>query len=137
MIPKKTVTISVHDGVIFYETAHGENQVAAPEADRIAQANGERYAEPFVEKYDDATMLLDADTLKRIRRYFILPESQDDCAFPTTPEPIAPWELGEHFHTQLEGWQQQGYFSNCRQERIPIAELSFRIVPENDLGGCF
>lgn len=63
-------------------------------------------------------------------KYYVLIESRDDCDLPTTPEPMHLSQIGEHLARTVGMYERQGYFSNCRQERIPIAALTFRIVPE-------
>lgn len=63
-------------------------------------------------------------------KYYVIPESRDGCALPTTPDPMPLCDVGTHLDLWLHRFDLQGYFSNCRQERIPLHELSFRVVPE-------
>jgi hypothetical protein len=63
-------------------------------------------------------------------KYYVIPESLDGCTQPTTPEPIPLEVVSSHITVWLDRFHLQGYFSNCRQERIPLNELSFRVVPE-------
>lgn len=63
-------------------------------------------------------------------KYYIIPQSLDGCDLPTQPEALPIEEIGTHLAQWLEPRQRQGYFSNCKMERIPIDKLEFRLVPE-------
>lgn len=63
-------------------------------------------------------------------KYFVMIESRDGVQMPTTPEPMDMTHVGEHIELRLSIYRRQGYFSNARQERIPVDSLEFRIVPE-------
>lgn len=58
--------IKVHDGLLFEwdPLLHDqERMIDAPEADRIASANGFTFAEQFVKAYEGETLELHADGL--------------------------------------------------------------------------
>jgi hypothetical protein len=63
-------------------------------------------------------------------KYYVKIESRDGVDMPTTPEPMELGQVGKHITNLLVLYGAQGYFSNCRAERIPVGELEFRIVPE-------
>jgi hypothetical protein len=67
-------------------------------------------------------------------RYFVFPDSRDGCDIPTQPEPVELENVGAHIAIWLDRFHQQGYFSNARQERIPLDRLSFRLEPEDSHG---
>lgn len=70
-------------------------------------------------------------------RYFASVNSRDGVSLPTQQEAIPLAEMGAHLVAFLKRYEKQGYFSNCRQERIPLDELTFTIAPENDSHGFF
>jgi hypothetical protein len=63
-------------------------------------------------------------------KYFVIPNSLDGCEIPTVPEPIELELIASHLKWWLQRFVVQGYFSNCKQERIPLYELEFRLQPE-------
>ncbi len=62
-------------------------------------------------------------------KYYVIAETRDDCELPTTPEPMELELIGQHIAGFLAMRRPQGFFLNCRQERIPLDMLGFRIVP--------
>lgn len=73
-------------------------------------------------------------------KYFVIPESQDGCAFPTTPEGIELSEVGAHIQRFLDtlalNSKQMGRpasFSNSNREYIPLTELAFTLRPDVEL----
>lgn len=46
----------------------------------------------------------------------------------TSPEPIELAEVGQHLEDWLRIRIRQGFYSNARQQRIPIAELQFKLA---------
>ena len=67
-------------------------------------------------------------------KYYAIPETRDGCELPTTPEPMLLEEIGAHLAVWLDRFRLQGYYSNCKQERIPLDGISFRIQPEDSHG---
>jgi hypothetical protein len=65
-------------------------------------------------------------------KYYVVPESRDNCAMPTMPDAVPVQHIGTHIEWWLARFQQQGYYSNARQQRIPLGQLSFRLVPEGE-----
>jgi hypothetical protein len=68
-------------------------------------------------------------------KYHAIPETFDGCEMPTAPEPMELEELGKHLAQWLKRYEHQGYFSNCRQERIPLDEIGFTILPVSEPDG--
>lgn len=70
------------------------------------------------------------------RRYYVIPQSLDGCDLPTTPEPMELRNVGAHIDRWLRTFELKGqpYFSNCRQEHIPLDELEFKLAPHEDGG---
>jgi hypothetical protein len=62
-------------------------------------------------------------------KYYVIAETRDDCELPTTPEPMELELIGQHIAEFLAMRRAQGFFLNCRQERIPLGTLCFRVVP--------
>jgi hypothetical protein len=63
-------------------------------------------------------------------RYFVIPESLDDCEFPTMPEPVELKHVGSHIEWWLARYKAQGHYTNCNMQRIPLHELEFHLRPE-------
>lgn len=61
-------------------------------------------------------------------KYYVIAETRDDCEVPTTPEPMELESVGQHIAEFLAIRRAQGFFLNCRQERIPLEKLGFRLV---------
>lgn len=70
-------------------------------------------------------------------KYFASVNSRDGVCLPTQNEAMPLEAMGAHLVEFLKRYEHQGYFSNCRQERIPLDELTFTIAPENDSHGFF
>ncbi len=62
-------------------------------------------------------------------KYLVFPNTADDVHLPTRPEPMPLSEVGIHISAWLMRYEKQGYFSNCNQQRIPLAAISFTIEP--------
>jgi hypothetical protein len=62
-------------------------------------------------------------------KYYVIAETRDDCELPTTPQPMDLESVGQHIAEFLAMRRPQGFFLNCRQERIPLDMLGFRVVP--------
>jgi hypothetical protein len=63
--------------------------------------------------------------------YFVIPNTGvDHYDLPTTPEPMPLERISGHLLQWLGRYRQQGYYSNVRQERIPLDSITFQIVPE-------
>jgi hypothetical protein len=62
-------------------------------------------------------------------KYFVIPNTRDGCDSPTQPVPVELAQVGEHIQQWLGRFKRQGYFSNCKQERIPLGAISFRVEP--------
>ena len=67
-------------------------------------------------------------------KYFVIPDSQDDCDQPLFPEPMSLEEIVPVLIRWMELVKRQGYFSNCRQEHIEPERLAFRLEPEDSHG---
>ena len=63
-------------------------------------------------------------------KYFVIPETLDGCEIPTIPEPVELKDIPSHLKWWLSRFSHQGYFSNCKLQRIPLHELGFRLQPE-------
>lgn len=66
----------------------------------------------------------------RLKLYYAIPQVHDDCPMQTACEPMPLAELGVHLAEWLQRYEAQGYFSNCKCERIPLDQISFLIQPE-------
>lgn len=60
--------------------------------------------------------------------YYVVPDVGDGCGMPTSPEPMPLAETGAHMDQKIKGWGVQGYYFDCRQKRIPIETIVFRVV---------
>lgn len=65
-------------------------------------------------------------------KYYAIPSSRDGCNLPTLPHALPLGELGKHLEQLTAAYQQQGYFSNMKRERIPVSELTFTIVSKTE-----
>jgi hypothetical protein len=63
-------------------------------------------------------------------KYFVITESRDNCELPLMPVALPLDECAKVITKRVSMWQLQGYYFNCKQERIPVGELCFRLVPE-------
>lgn len=62
-----------------------------------------------------------------MKLYIAIPNTGDGCSMPTSPEAMPLADIGAHLERWLKGYEHQGYFSNCRRERIPLDKLTFTI----------
>ena len=61
-------------------------------------------------------------------KFYIYPIAGDGIDnIPTQPDPVAEAEVGPHIAAWLQRYARQGYYSNAKQERIPITDLTFRL----------
>jgi hypothetical protein len=65
-------------------------------------------------------------------KYHIYPESKDGIEMPFTPKPLDLREAFEHLALRIALYEQQGNFTNANMERIPVSELTFRLVPASE-----
>jgi hypothetical protein len=66
-------------------------------------------------------------------KYHIIPDSRDGCTQAIAPEPVPLTKVGAHIARWKAQYDRQGYFSNCRQERLPLDRMEFRLVPDAEI----
>ena len=70
-------------------------------------------------------------------KYFAIVNAGDNNTLPTQNDPLPLRKIGSHLESFLQRYRAQGYFFNCRMERVPLDKLSFTIVQANASGGLF
>lgn len=64
--------------------------------------------------------------------YFAIVHAKDDNTMPTEPDPRPLAQMSNHLIEWLVRYQVQGYYSNCKQERVPLDQISFTIISESE-----
>lgn len=76
--------------------------------------------------------------LAMIPLYYVIPIANDGNTLATTPRPMPICEVSEHMEAWRKQFKHQGYFFNCKQERVPLFQLSLLVVTEEAYkGDCF
>jgi hypothetical protein len=87
-----------------------------------------RQAAELADALEEQIKTLSSDAQK----FYVMPDGRDDCDCPTSPDPMPLSAIGAHVALLRSMYRRQGYFSNARQEHIPLDELQFRLVPAED-----
>jgi hypothetical protein len=66
-------------------------------------------------------------------KYFVFPDTQDGCQIATRPWPVELRHVGQHIAAWKSRFARQGYFSNCKKQRLSLDAMQFRIVPESEV----
>ncbi len=65
-------------------------------------------------------------------KFWVVPDTGDGNTLATVPEPISLEDVGAHIVTWLARFETQGHYLNCKQERVPLDEVGFRLEPASD-----
>jgi hypothetical protein len=65
--------------------------------------------------------------------YYVIPDAGDNCPVQINCEPVPLSQVSDVMVEFLGRYERQGYFSNCKQERIPLDQLKFTVEPEEEL----
>jgi hypothetical protein len=65
----------------------------------------------------------------KLTRYYVIPDTADGSHLPTQPDAILPDEISREIICFLARYDRQGYYLNCKQERVPLNRIAFRVEP--------
>lgn len=60
-------------------------------------------------------------------KYELIPDDGSGCQLPTSPEGMTAEELGPHITGRLLAMERQGYWSDVRQNHIPLQDVTYTI----------
>lgn len=67
-------------------------------------------------------------------KYFIIVDADDDNDMPTEPRPCLLAEVPAKIEQFLKRYEIQGYYCNCRQDRIPLGDVKFVLTRAIEIG---
>jgi hypothetical protein len=65
--------------------------------------------------------------------YYAIPIVPGEFTFPLHPEPLPLDRALDQIRSKMQLIETQGFWRNCRGERVPVSEVGFAIKPADDI----